>query len=110
MKRSLSNCHLTHGCFSTVSDKSGLFSSTKLNDFPSNIPWDSSMPISTSTANQSEITKLKVNSAVKRFQKHDGDTGSAAVQSKFIPYIFPFSRLTIYNFSVNLELNSCCDD
>lgn len=39
-----------------------------------------SLPLSMSTANQQQITAYKVNQAVKKFQKHDGDTGSAAVQ------------------------------
>jgi hypothetical protein len=56
-------------------------SSTKMNDMPQTAQNEISIPISLSTANQREMTKFKVNQAVNKFQKHAGDTGSAAVQS-----------------------------
>ena len=40
--------------------------------------------ISLQTASQQEIVKFKISDAVKRFQKHELDTGSSAVQSKFL--------------------------
>lgn len=42
--------------------------------------------VSIETANQRQLTKHKINVAIKKFQKHRSDTGSAAVQSN-TPYL-----------------------
>lgn len=52
----------------------------KICDFRASLPSDIAKPVSLSTASQQEITKYKIQQAIRNIQAHGGDTGSAPVQ------------------------------